>query len=177
MKILEGKSISRNEKPGTMNKKATLILIFGITILCGCNLSPKAEITDVQKERIIKEIELVWKASIEGIEQRDVQKAFKSFSKKGSAKYLRDGYLYESIEAAKKQYADWFANSPGKATLTFNPTTHDVLTEEIVITTALGKHVFIDSSDSQRITIVGYSIVWQKEEGSWKILNMHSSIK
>ena len=160
-----------------MSKKVTLILIFGATILFRCNQSSKSEITDVQKERITHEIELVWKESIEGIEQRDVQKAFKSFSKKESAKYLRDGYLYESIEAAKKQYADWLSSSSGKARLTFNPVAHDVLTEEIVITTALGKYVFQDSSDSSRTTIVGYSIVWQKKEDNWEILNMHTSIK
>ncbi|MGD1890480.1 MAG: hypothetical protein ACFB15_07775 [Cyclobacteriaceae bacterium] len=160
-----------------MNKKITPTLIFSIIILCSCNLSPKSEITDVQKEIIIKEIELIWKASIEGIEQLDVQKAFKAFSRKENTRYLRDGYLYESIEVAEKQYADWFANSPGKASLTFNPVAHDVLTEEIVITTAIGKHVFTDSSDSQRTTIVGYSIVWQKEEDTWKMLNMHTSIK
>jgi len=160
-----------------MNKKITLSLIFGIIILSSCNQSPKSEMTDVQKETIIKEIELIWKASCEGIEQLDAQKAFSSFSRKKNAKYLRNGYLYESIEAAKKQYADVFASYPGKASLTFDPIIYDILTEKIVITTAIGKHVFTDSADSEYTTIIGYSIVWQKEEDNWKILNMHTSLQ
>ena len=159
-----------------MIKKNTFNLLFCVILLCSCNQSTRSELTDMQKEMIIEEIELIWKESVKGIEQLDVQRAFKSFSKK-NAKYLRDGYLFESIDAAKEQYANWFTNSPGKGSLTFDPINYDILTENIVVITALGKHVLTDSSNSEHSTIVGYSMVWQKEEDNWKILNMHTSIR
>ena len=85
--------------------------------------------------------------------------------------------MYESIEAAEKQYSYWFANSPpGKRSLTFDPIIYDVLSEEMVIATAIGKLIFTDSTNKETTTTIGYSILWQKEVDNWKILNMHTSL-
>ena len=160
-----------------MNKNLSFLLIIYTTVLSCCNQAPETEISNEQKEAIIKEIELVWEVACNGIEQLDAQKAFSAYSTKENTKYLREGHLYESIEAAEKQYASYFANNPGKVSLTIDPIIYDILTEETVIVTAIGKYVFTDSTNSEYTTTIGYSIVWQKEEDNWKILNMHTSLR
>ena len=160
-----------------MSKKLTLLLIISTFVFSCRNQAPKSVVTEKQKQEIKKEIELRWEVAREGIEQLDAQKAFSAWSTNANAKYLREGHLYESIASAEKQYSNWMANSPGNARLTFDPMIYDILSEELVIVTAIGKHVFTDSTDNEYTTIIGYSVVWQKEAGNWKIFNMHTSIK
>ncbi len=160
-----------------MSKKLTFLTIISILALSCCKQATEPALTDEQKQEIKKEIDLRWEVAREGIERLDAQKAFSAWSKSENAKYLRDGHLYESIESAKEQYSNWFARSPGKASLTFDPLIYDILSAELVIVTAIGKHVFTDSTNKEYTTIIGYSVVWQKELDNWYILNMHTSLK
>ena len=63
------------------------------------------------EERNHKRDNIFWETSGEGIEQHNAQQAFSVFSKAEGVKYIRDGYLYPSIDFASNQYASWFKNS------------------------------------------------------------------
>jgi hypothetical protein len=106
-----------------------------------------------------------------------LKKAFSVFSLEDNARYIRDGHLYPSIEAAQNQYSTWFSNSPaGQRSLSFDPIFYDVLSADIVIATAIGNLVLVDSTNEKTEWNIGYSILWTKEEDGWRILNMHTSI-
>ena len=78
-------------------------------VLCGCQPSI-TPITEQEKEEIISEITRLWETSDQGIEQHDARQAFSVFSEAEGVKYVRKGYIYQSIDTARNQYATWFKN-------------------------------------------------------------------
>lgn len=152
-------------------------LIICSLFCCSCTQSKKHELTNDEKQQIISEVATQWKISCDGIEQKDAQKAYSVFSSDDGTKYLREIHLFASIEEAEKQYADWFRiSNPRNLKLSFNPIIYDVLSPDFVLITAIGTLVYLDSVDTEIETIIGYTVLWQKEEEGWKIINMHTSL-
>lgn len=152
-------------------------LVICSVFCCSCTKSKKHELTNDEKQQIISEVETQWKISCEGIEQKDAQKAYSVFSSNDGTKYLRELHLFASIEEAEKQYADWFRiSNPRNLKLSFNQIIYDVISPDFVVITALGSLVYLDSVDTEIETIIGYTVLWQKEEEAWKIINMHTSL-
>lgn len=166
-----------NKNLETTIMKTIMTSFIVILFLGSCVNKTKIEFSEEQKQQIISEIDLMWDIAIEGIEQLDAEKAFSVFSKNENAKYIRDGYLYPSIETAKKQYAEWFRDPNAlKQKVTFDPLYNEVLSENLVLTTAMGAATRVDPNNpDQKPWIIGYTMIWKKENVGWRIINMHNS--
>ena len=156
-------------------------LIFTLVIcslFCySCTQSKKHELTNDEKQQIINEVATQWEIAREGLEQKNAKKLYSVYSSNDRTKYLREIHLYASIEEAEKQYADWFRiSNPRNLKLSFSPIIYDVLSPDFVLITAIGTLVYLDSVDKEIETIIGYTILWQKEEEGWKIINIHTSL-
>ena len=141
------------------------------------NLKNPDQLTDQEKEEIINEIKIQWEYSGTGIEQHNAEQAFSVFSKEEGTKYVRNGYLYPSIDAAKDQYASWF-NSPDavKQKLTCDPNIYDILDRNTVLQTAIGHVEKVEKSDpDEKPWIIAYTLLWRKENDEWKLFHMHNS--
>lgn len=156
----------------------TIVTTFIVILLLGsCMNRTNTELSEEQKQKIISEIDLMWQKGGEGIEQLDAEKAFSIFSKNENTKYIRDGYLYPSIETAKKQYAEWFSDLNAlNQKVTFDPLYNEVLSDKLVLTTAIGSIVKVDPDNpNQEPWIVTYTLLWKKEDVGWRVINMHNS--
>ena len=119
-----------------------------------------------KKEEIVNEIKIQWEYSGAGIEQHNAEQAFSVFSKEEGTKYVRNGYLYPSIDAAKDQYASWF-NSPDavKQKLTCDPNIYDILDRNTVLQTAIGHIEKVKKLTlNEKPWIIAYTLLWRKEK-------------
>jgi len=140
--------------------------------------SKKADqITDQEKEEIINEIKTQWEYSSTGIEQHNAEQGFSVFSKEKGTKYVRNGYLYPSIDTARDQYASWF-NSPDavKQKISCDPVIYDIFDRNIVLQTAIGYIEKVEKVDpDEKPWIIAYTLLWRKENDGWKLFHMHNS--
>jgi hypothetical protein len=152
-----------------------LFLILGMTMSCQKN----TELTEEQKKSIISEVEAQWKISGEGIEQLNAVKAFSVFSKKEGTTFLREGYLYPNIKAAQNQYAEWFSNPNAlKQKLSVDTVIYNILNKDLVLVITIASIYKVDTTNlKQEPWIIGYTLLWQKEDEGWKLIHMHNSWK
>jgi len=153
-----------------------LIIVLFLIAFIGCQQSPK-EITDDERNIIINEISQQWKIIIDGLEQQDIEIAFSGFSKSENTKYIRNGYIYPSIDTARNEYASWWSNPDmPKNKVTFDPVIYDIIDRNTVLLTALGSIVQVGNTDpNQKPWIIAYTVFWRKELDGWKIFNLHNS--
>ncbi|NQU33827.1 MAG: hypothetical protein HQ521_11370 [Bacteroidetes bacterium] len=137
----------------------------------------KVNLSEEQKAAIINEIQQLFEFSNDGITELNAEKVFSIFSSKEDAKYVRNGHLYPSIETAKNQFAEWFSKPNAvKQIITYDPIIYDIIDENTVLMTTIGtfrrKDIVIPE---QNPWVVGYTLLWTKEEEGWKVFNMHNS--
>jgi hypothetical protein len=89
-------------------KSYPFTLILSFILLYGCQQNSQ-EITDQERQDIINELEQLWEFSLDGVEQQNAEQTFSNFSKMEGTKYIRNGYIYPSIETAKNEYASWWS--------------------------------------------------------------------
>ena len=103
--------------------------------------------------------------------------AFSIFRKTEATKYVRNGYIYPSIDKARNQYATWF-NSPDavKQKVSVDPVYYDILDRNTVIQTVIGSFVKVEKNDpDEKPWIIAYTLVWRRESEGWKLFHMHNS--
>ncbi len=162
--------------------KNYLFILFAVLFIaatsCKSGKTPNVndELTDEQKAAITAEIQKLFDFSSDGITELDAEKAFSVFSKEEGVKYVRNGYLYQSIETAKNQYAEWFASPEAvKRKIIADPIIYDILDKNTVLVTAIGSAVEIDAdSTDQSPWVLAYTILYRKEESGWKLFHMHN---
>jgi len=154
-----------------------VLFIAATSCKSGENPNVNVELTEEQKATIIAEVQKLFDFSVDGITELDAEKAFSVFSKEEGVKYVRNGYLYPSIETAKTQYAEWFASPEAvKRKINSDPIIYDILDENTVLVTTIGSAVVIDAdSTDQNPWVLAYTMLWRKEESGWKLFHMHNS--
>jgi hypothetical protein len=152
------------------------IVVFCMALLGSCKRESSMQLTQAQKETIIQEIEKVWQVGIKGIEELNAEQGFSSFSKSPDAKYIRNGHIYPDIETAKNEYAGWFNDTNAlKQRVVCDPIYYDILDDKTVIMTTIGSITKVVDNPDQVPWLIAYTIIWRKEETSWKIFHMHNS--
>ena len=137
----------------------------------------KANLSDEKKAAIINDIRQLFDFSTDGIAELNAEKVFSIFSSKEDARYVRNGHLYSSIETAKNQFTEWFSRTNAvEQSISCEPVIYDIINENTVLMTTIGtfrrKNVTIPEHNPW---IVGYTLLWIKEDEGWKVLNMHNS--
>lgn len=159
-----------------MKKYLWAMPVIVLLVLPSCQ--KKQSLTDKQKAVIINEVKQVFEYSLAGIENKDAERAFSLFSKKEGTKYIRDGYLYPSIDTAKNEYAKWFSNPGPKSKITCDPLIFDVLDANTVLVTTLGYIESVEKTNpDQKPWIIAYTMLYRKEVDGWKLFHMHNSWK
>ena len=90
---------------------------------------------------------------------------------------LEKGTCIQVSKTAKKQYAEWFSDPNAlKQKVIIDPIYNEVLTENLVLTTVIGAVTKVDPDNpDQEPWIIGYTMLWKKEDVGWRIINMHNS--
>jgi hypothetical protein len=152
---------------------AAILFLFS-----SCSQETKTELTDKQKEAIISEVKQVFEYTLGGIENRDAERAFSSFSKKESARLVQEGYIVPDIDAEKSEYAKGFSKPGPKTKITCDPLYFDVLTENTVFVTTIGSIASVENTNpDEKPWVIAYTMLFKKEAEGWKVHNMHMSWK
>ena len=150
-------------------------IISLIVLLGGCSTLIDDELTEFEVKKIKKDIQLVWDGSMNAILNYDASGAFAIFNKDETTKYIRDGYLYPSIDEALKQYTSWFDGPRPKRSMEIQFMDVNVLDKRTAIQNAIVDFAIANDSTDQHI-MIGYTLVWEKEHKEWKVTTMHTSM-
>jgi hypothetical protein len=158
--------------------KKYLWTISAIVLLALVSCQQSAELTDKQKEVIISEVKQVFEYTLGGIENRDAERAFSSFSKKEGARLVQEGYIVPDIDAEKNEYAKGFSKPGPKTKITCDPLYFDILDANTVLVTTIGSIENVEkTTPDEKPWIIAYTMLFKKESEVWKVLNMHMSWK
>lgn len=131
---------------------------------------------DTLKDAIIEKIEVELNILTAGIENMDAQKIFSVFSNMDKTMYLKQGRIYHDISTAEKEYSEGFKESVNtRQKVIFTSKNYTILNEDFVIMTAVGSISRIKNNRENDPWVLVYSILWMRDKGNWKILNMHNS--
>lgn len=165
-----------------MKLKSLLFMLPMLPVLFSCNQSSsyvpfETSTSDslVDKDIIISQVEASLSDLSEGLINNDAVAIFNIFSKTRKTNYVRNGYIYPSVEKAQEEYANWLKERNGKRKFTFKNKHYDLISDRTVLFTGVGElHEPTDDGDIKPWTIA-YTILWLKEGNDWKAINMHIS--
>lgn len=151
------------------------ILIPAALILAACGPSRGAPLTDAERSAIADTVLTLWDQTLAGIEEANAEKAYRFFSDRSDAWYIRDGLLYPSISAAEQEYAEGFkaVSSQRREVDTLAVT---VLSPSAAVLFSLGRFFAKDTAGVTYPPLeLAWSVTWRLEEAGWRIANMHIS--
>jgi len=158
--------------------KKYLWTIFTYVLLTIVSCQQSTELTEKQKEAIISEVKQVFEYTLGGIENRDAERAFSSFSKKDGARIVQEGYIVPDIDAEKNEYAKGFSKPGPKTKITCDPLFFDILDLNTVLVTTIGSIENVEKTNpDEKPWVISYTMLFKKEAEEWKVLNMHMSWK
>jgi hypothetical protein len=151
------------------------LVMFLMSVVVGCSPQGEPALTDAERATIEDTILALWDQSLAGIEEVDAAKAYSLFSEKPDVWYIRDGYLYPSIEAAERQYARWF-QSYSRQESEIDTLAVTVLSRTAASLFSMGRFFATDTTGVTHPPLeLSWSVTWRLEEEGWRIANMHIS--
>lgn len=149
--------------------------MFLMSLVLGCSAQGEPPLTDAERGAIKDTILALWDQTLSGIEEVDAAKAYGLFSDKPDAWYIRDGYLYPSIEAAEGQYAEGF-KALSRQEREIDTLAVTVLSRSSASLFSMGRFFATDTAGVTHPPLeLAWSVVWRLEEEGWRIANMHIS--
>jgi DNA-directed RNA polymerase beta' subunit len=167
-----------------------------ITNISKDTITNEYKVTNLSKDtigdfKIINAVEKELDRLTKGIEQLNSDSIFSVFSNNNGTLYLREGYIYPSIETAKNDYKQGFKDlNLISQKITFSSKSYVILNKNLVLMTAMGSIIQIKKTKTDFLTKIkkiirkpkpitpwniSYSILWMQDDKGWKILNMHIS--
>jgi len=151
------------------------ILIAAALILAACGPSRDAPITDAERAAIADTVLTLWDQTLAGIEEANADKAYRLFSDRPDAWYIRDGFLYPSIGTAEREYAEGFKVISGQRR-EIDTLAVTVLGPSAAVLFSLGRFFPTDTAGVTHPPLeLAWSVVWRLEDEGWRIANMHIS--
>jgi hypothetical protein len=159
-------------------KKLILLTTIITLLFCSCAKTTTSELTAEQKEAIISEVKQVFEYTLGGIENRDAERAFSSFSKKEGTKIVQEGSVVPDIDAEKNNYAENFRQPSPNTKITCEPLYFDILDANTVLVTTIGSIESVEKTNPDELPwVIAYTMLFRKETEGWKVFNMHMSWK
>ncbi len=156
----------------------TKFLIVAIILgMLACTTKNQSSISQDEKEKIAKEIELVINSISEGWVNLDVNKAFKeSFSDS-------EEFTYIGIDGSLMNYSTFFNTAKGvfdsyeKAEHKFNEMKIHVVTNDVAIVSFNFTAAFYSTESKFAFPNCGSTLIMNKIENKWKVIHFHESIQ
>lgn len=151
------------------------ILIPMTLILAACGPSREAQLSDAERAAIQDTILTLWDETLAGIEEADAAKAYRLFSDRPDAWYIRDGSLYPSIATAEREYAEGFKGI-SRQRREIDTLAVTVLGPSTAVLFSLGRFFATDTAGVTHPPLeLAWSAVWRREDEGWRIANLHIS--
>jgi ketosteroid isomerase-like protein len=165
-----------------MKKSNSLLLPFLLALLISCRTNEKGNLgdepsTDADRNAIADTIRLRYKQILKSIESVDADGLLSHFSKSSQFRFVgQDGDMFKSYavfrDSARKGYAKVAYQKENSSTVDV-----DVFSPELAAATIIAHFdaVFKDSTRFKGFAVTTF--LFRKEEGDWKIVYGHQSIK
>lgn len=163
-----------------LSKSSRLRVALGLSLLVlSCNSRTTIQTSscsEVQKQEdkasIIAGVDEQLALLAKGIAENNAELIFGIFSKTNETTYAREGFIYEQVSDAERQYAKGFKHSNGKRKFEFTKKQFDILNSGTVFFTGIGALASGKDGTERKIA---YTLLWVLEPVGWRATNMHIS--
>lgn len=159
--------------PGKRWRSAGAAAVLAVSLACAP--SSGSEFSESQRHAIADTIRAHWADAMEGIAEANAEQAFSVFSHTALDRYVRDGYLYPTIDAAQAEYRRGFREIR-EQTISYDTLEVQVFDRSTAVLTAVGKVVSVDTlGNASPEMSLAWTNLWRRSDSGWAIVNMHIS--
>lgn len=153
-------------------RRAILAAVGMIVVVAGVNA---AGLSEAEKSRIKGEIEAEVQKIAVAAKAVDIERATASSSLSPDYRAIDNGTVYASRDALLAVFREGFRRLQSQDIRVIDQDTV-VLAPDVAVYTGRGTFTATDKSGTTSpVTPFAWTIVWRRESGAWKVLNLHQS--
>jgi hypothetical protein len=155
-------------------KKAFFLISIFVAILAFVNIANCQNLSYSERFKIEKQVDSIFQTNIKAAESLDYDNLSKCVDDKHKAGFITNGIYYSAfdslVEVAKSK-----SQAVTKQTITIQKKNISVVTENIVLVSAIGESTIEIFTGNQFNVKFFWSFVYEKAESGWKVIQSHQS--